>query len=60
MTLVFHPHADSHVEYEDQIERFLADTDPGVVYLCFDSRECYERESLLRSYQCMYGQATRR
>ena len=25
--LVFHPHAETHVEYEAQIERFLADTD---------------------------------
>ncbi|MYA76663.1 MAG: TIM barrel protein, partial [Gemmatimonadetes bacterium] len=34
--LVFHPHAETHVEYEDQIERFLVDTDPGRVSLCFD------------------------
>ena len=36
LRLVFHPHADTHVEYEDQIEAFLADTDPGLVDLCFD------------------------
>jgi inosose dehydratase len=34
---VFHPHADSHVEYEDQIEAFLADTDPEKVFLCLDT-----------------------
>jgi inosose dehydratase len=34
---VFHPHAETHVEYEDQIERFLADTDPARVGLCFDT-----------------------
>lgn len=35
--LVFHPHAETHVEYESQIERFLADTDPARVGLCFDT-----------------------
>jgi inosose dehydratase len=35
--LVFHPHAETHVEYEDQIERLLADTDPERVGLCFDT-----------------------
>ncbi len=37
LTLVFHPHADTHVEYEEQIERFLAETDPDLVYLCLDT-----------------------
>ena len=36
LKLVFHPHAETHVEYEDQIERFLTDTDPKRVSLCFD------------------------
>ncbi len=36
LTLVFHPHAETHVEYEDQIERFLADTDKDLIKLCFD------------------------
>lgn len=36
MKLVFHPHAETHVEYEDQVERFLSDTDPDRVSLCFD------------------------
>jgi inosose dehydratase len=35
--LVFHPHADSHVADQDQVERFLADTDPGQVSLCLDT-----------------------
>ena len=35
--MVFHPHADSHVEYEDQIEALLADTDPKKVFLCLDT-----------------------
>ncbi len=29
-TPVFHPHTDTHVEYDDQMEAFLADTDPSV------------------------------
>ena len=36
LQLVFHNHAETHVEYEDQIERFLAQTDPAQVALCFD------------------------
>ena len=35
--LLFHPHAETYVEYEDQIERFLQDTDPARVGLCFDT-----------------------
>ena len=34
---VFHPHAESHVEYEDQIEAFLEQTDPARVSLCLDT-----------------------
>ncbi|MGF1617064.1 MAG: sugar phosphate isomerase/epimerase family protein [Acidimicrobiia bacterium] len=33
---VFHPHAETPVEYEYQIERFLADTEPDLVGLCLD------------------------
>jgi inosose dehydratase len=35
--LVFHPHAETHVEYEDQIESFLEQTDPDRVGLCLDT-----------------------
>lgn len=35
--LVFHPHAETHVEYEDQIEAFLEQTDPDRVSICFDT-----------------------
>lgn len=35
--LLFHPHAETHVEYEYQIECFLQDTDPARVGLCFDT-----------------------
>lgn len=34
---VFHPHAETHVEYEDQIEAFLDQTDPKRVALCLDT-----------------------
>ena len=34
---VFHPHAETHVEYEDQIERLLSQTDPERVVLCLDT-----------------------
>jgi inosose dehydratase len=35
--LQFHPHADSHVETREQVERFLADTDERYVSLCVDT-----------------------
>ncbi len=35
--LVFHPHADSHVGTQDEVERFLMDTDPQTVSLCLDT-----------------------
>jgi inosose dehydratase len=34
---VFHPHADSHVGTQPQVERFLEDTDPDSVSLCLDT-----------------------
>ena len=37
LALVFHPHAETHVEYEDQIETFLEQTDPARISLCFDT-----------------------
>ena len=37
LQLVFHPHAETHVEYEDQIELFLEQTDPDRVSICFDT-----------------------
>ena len=35
--LVFHPHADTHVDTQDRIEEFLNDTDPQFVNLCLDT-----------------------
>ncbi len=37
LALQFHSHADSHVGYQPQIERFLAETNPHWVNLCFDT-----------------------
>lgn len=37
LTPVFHPHADTHVETEEQIERLLDETDAARVNLCFDT-----------------------
>ncbi len=37
LTLAFHPHAETHVETEAQIERLLAETDPDLIRLCFDT-----------------------
>jgi inosose dehydratase len=37
LQVVFHPHAETHIEYEDQIEALLADTDPEKVALCLDT-----------------------
>lgn len=37
VSLVFHPHADSHVGTQPEVERFLADTDPALVNLCLDT-----------------------
>jgi len=34
---VFHPHVGSFVEFEDEIERFLHDTDPDAIGLCIDT-----------------------
>ncbi|MDP9395224.1 MAG: sugar phosphate isomerase/epimerase [Actinomycetota bacterium] len=37
LSLDFHSHADSHVGTQEQIERFLTDTDPAYVSLCLDT-----------------------
>jgi inosose dehydratase len=33
----FHPHADSHVDTQANVERFLQETDPSLVTLCLDT-----------------------
>lgn len=37
LQVVFHPHGETHVEYEDQIEKFLEETDPSLISICFDT-----------------------
>jgi inosose dehydratase len=37
LQLIFHPHAQTYVEYEDQIDTFLAATDPTLVSLVLDT-----------------------
>jgi inosose dehydratase len=37
LSIAFHPHAESHVGHQADIERFLADTDPEYVPLCLDT-----------------------
>jgi inosose dehydratase len=37
LSIAFHPHAETHVGWQRDIERFLADTDPQYVPLCLDT-----------------------
>lgn len=57
--LQFHPHADSHVETQQQTERLLNDTDPDYVSLCLDTGHLAYRhadvESLIRQYPTRIG-----
>jgi inosose dehydratase len=52
--LEFHPHADSHVETQEQTERFLDETDPRWVSLCLDTGHLAYRHAdipeLIRTY----------
>jgi inosose dehydratase len=56
---VFHPHADSHIGTQPQIERFLAETDPADVNLCLDTGHVayYEGDNveLIRRYPDRIG-----
>jgi inosose dehydratase len=36
----FHPHAGTYVEFEPEIERAMADTDPELVSICLDTGHC--------------------
>lgn len=37
VSLVFHPHADTHIDTQPRVERFLTDTDADTVSLCLDT-----------------------
>jgi inosose dehydratase len=56
---VFHPHADSYVGTQPQVERFLAETDPADVNLCLDTGHIayYEGDNveLIRRYPDRIG-----
>jgi inosose dehydratase len=57
--LQFHPHADSHVETQQQTEQFLHDTDPRYVSLCLDTGHlAYRRAdviSIIRNFPDRIG-----
>ncbi len=59
LTLQFHPHADYHVETQEQTERFLDDTDPRFVSLCLDTGHLAYRRAdvpgLIRKYPGRIG-----
>ena len=56
---VFHPHADSYVGTQPQVERFLQETDPASVNLCLDTGHIayYEGDNveLIRKYPDRIG-----
>ncbi|MEU4210544.1 sugar phosphate isomerase/epimerase [Streptomyces sp. NPDC026206] len=37
LSIAVHPHADTHIDTEAHVERFLDATDPGLVNLCLDT-----------------------
>ena len=57
--LQFHPHADSHVETQQQTERFLDETDPRYVSLCLDTGHLAYRHAdclaIIRGYPDRIG-----
>jgi inosose dehydratase len=59
LAAVFHPHADSYVGTQPQIERFLDETDPADVNLCLDTGHVayYEGDNveLIRTYPDRIG-----
>ena len=59
LAAVFHPHADSFVGTQAEIERFLAETDPADVNLCLDTGHIayYQGDNveLIRSYPDRIG-----
>ncbi|MEV6305285.1 TIM barrel protein [Actinoplanes sp. NPDC051861] len=55
----FHPHADYQVEFQEQVEAFLDETDPAYVSLCLDTGHlAYRRAdalSIIRKYPDRVG-----
>lgn len=59
LSLDFHSHADSHVGTQEQIERFLEDTDAETVQLCLDTGHVSyyggDNEAIVRRYPGRIG-----
>jgi inosose dehydratase len=57
--LCLHPHADTHILTQPQIERFLTDTDPDSVWLCLDTGHVAygggDNSDLIRRYGSRIG-----
>jgi inosose dehydratase len=56
LQLGFYSHADSHVSTQEQIERFLDDTDPQWVSLCLETGHVAyyggDNEAIVRNFEC--------
>jgi len=50
INVVFHPHAETHVEYAAQVERFLEDTDPDLIALCLDIGHYEYRDGVVERF----------
>lgn len=59
LTVVFHPHVGTHVEFRDEIDRLMAALDSGAVRLCIDSGHAVyagtDPIQLLRDYSARVG-----
>lgn len=59
VTMVVHPHGDSHIETREQIDRFFANTDPEYVSFCLDTGHLEYGEvdtvDLIKSYPDRIG-----
>jgi len=59
MKVVFHPHADSHVDTNEHVGRFLEGTDPDLVTLCLDTGHISycggDNLALIRDYPSRIG-----
>ncbi len=59
LRLQYHPHADSHVETQEQTERFLDQTDPRYISLCLDTGHLAYRHAdnaaIIRGYPDRIG-----
>ncbi|MDX2226555.1 MAG: TIM barrel protein [Verrucomicrobiae bacterium] len=48
LTSAYHPHADTHVQHPDQVERFICESDPALVGICLDTgHQAYRGEDVI-------------